>query len=76
MGMQGLGDDVTDIATAALNDATTAYVTTQTPTCPPGYTWNVAAAGCSYTSTTTTAGSPGFIIVLLIGAFLLSGGKF
>jgi hypothetical protein len=76
MGMQGLGDDVTDIATTALNDATAAYVTTQAPTCPPGYTWNVAAGGCAYSSTTATGGNPGFIILLLIGAFLMSGGKF
>jgi hypothetical protein len=80
--MMGLGDDASDlaaatIATAALNDATTAYVASQAPSCAAGYT--PVAGGCQLTSavtgTVSASGSPGLLIILAIGAYLLMQGK-
>lgn len=75
--MGSLGDDVSNITTAALNDAATAYIATQQPACPTGTVFNSAVGTCQAIGSVTASGSasPGMLILLAIGAFILFKGN-
>ena len=76
--MGSLGDDVTGITTAALNDAAAAYIATQQPGCPAGYVFNAAVGACQAVGTVTATGtaSPGMLILIALAAYLfLKGGR-
>ena len=77
MGMQGIGDDVTSITTAALNDATAAYVATQQPSCPIGYVayGSTCQLASAVTGSVSASGNPGMLILIAIGAYLLMKGN-
>lgn len=73
-----LGDDGTTIATAALSDATAAFIATQQAACPTGYVFNPAVNGCQLVAGVATgSASPGMLLLLAIGAYLLfeKGGR-
>ena len=77
--MGGMGD-VTPLVTGidtALNDATAAYISTQVPTCPPGYIFNSAAGGCQFANTITATASvnPGMLVLIGIGLYLFMKGR-
>ena len=74
-----MGDDGTTIATAALSDATAAFIATQQAACPTGYVFNPAVNGCQLVAGATATGSasPGMLLLLALGAYLLfeKGGR-
>ena len=75
MGMQGLGDDATTITTSALNDATAAFVATQQPSCPVGYTPVGGVCQLSSSITATASVNPTMLIVIGLALYLFMKGR-